>query len=437
MEIDKLKQEYDIQDIPPENPYKPILFGLFWLFLIFGILAGWAAYAPLSTSITANGEVSADINKKVVQSLEGGVIKKIYVDNGDKVKKHQLLIKLDDEEIKAKLHSLNEKYQNLLAKFARLKAQKLNRSKIDFPSDLKEEKKLEQIKVFNLMKRNLQSKIEIKQEKIKQLQEQIKGYKELIKSLKSQLSILRRDFNTKNRLYKQKLINKDKVNDLALKIQNTQGEINQKRAQILSAKKQIQAIKKEIVVEKKSFQQNVLKDYLDTKSRLADIKADIITYKTKLERTEIKAPIDGIVFGLDTHTVGAVIEPRKTILEIVPLGTKLLLDVKIDTPNISKIKNGMTATVIFPSFDNKKIDKLEGKVIYISADAIKDPREKKTYYKVKIELTPESMDKIKEFNYKLIPGMPVSAMINTGEKTLLEYLIKPLKELLLKSFNEE
>jgi epimerase transport system membrane fusion protein len=115
----------------------------------------------------------------------------------------------------------------------------------------------------------------------------------------------------------------------------------------------------------------------------------------------------------------------------------LILDVKIEPQYITKVKVGQPATVIFPSFDNKKIDKLDGNVTYVSADSFKDPRQNISYYKAKIELTKDSMDIIKKFGYTLVPGMPVSAMINTGKKTLLDYLIKPLQELLLKSFNEE
>jgi len=437
MNIEKLKEEYEIHEVPPSNPKSSIAFGIIWLFIIFVVLAGWAAYAPLSTSIATSGEVSADVNKKVVQSLEGGVIKKIYVDNGDKVKKDQLLIKLDDKDIKAQLKSFSTKYQELLAKFARLEAQKLNKPTIVFSKEVSKEKKEEQLKVFELMKKNLNSKIEIKKNKIKQFEQQIQGLKEIIDSFNKQLAILNKEINIKRKLFKEKLINREKINDLELKIQNIKGEIKQKKTQILSAKEQIEATKKEIDLEKKSFKQNILKEYIETKSKLSDIKAKIVFYNTKLDRTNIKAPISGIIVGLTSHTVGAVIEPRKTILEIIPGDAKLVLDVKVEPPHISKVHEGLIATVIFPSFDNKKIDKLEGKVIYVSADSIKDPREKLSYYKVKIELTPESMEKIRNLGYSLIPGMPVSAMINTGEKTLLEYLIKPLQELVMKSFNEE
>ncbi len=162
MNTEKLRDEYGVEELPPANPKTPIILGLILLFTIFVALAGWASWAPLATTISTVGEVSADVNKKVVQSLEGGVIKAIYVDNGDHVKKGQLLIKLEDKDIKSQLETSNDKYQELLAKFARLQAQRRDEETIEFPDELKDEaKKRNQIRVFNLMRKNLSSKIGI------------------------------------------------------------------------------------------------------------------------------------------------------------------------------------------------------------------------------------------------------------------------------------
>jgi len=324
--------------VPSSNDSKVIVFGLSIIFTVFILLGGWMAYAPLAASSVAVGIVSADLDKKTIQHLEGGIVEKIYVKDGDSVKKGDLLLKLQDIQYKGKLV---------------------------------------------------------------QLEKQIMGYNSLIKSKKNRVESLDEEIIEWSKLFEQQLVDKQRIRELKREKNLLEGEI------------------------------------ANTKAEIAKFKEQIIVIKDSLTRTQIKAPINGTVLGLDIHTIGGVISPGAVILDIVPNNSKLVVVAQVPTTDIDKVTTGLLSDIRFSAFNLNQAHVVEGKVIHVSADSFVNETTGAPYYEAKVEVTAKGKEQIKEYNFNLVPGMPAEVMINIGERTPFSYFIKPFKDMLARGFNEE
>jgi epimerase transport system membrane fusion protein len=336
---EKPDKKDDLKEItPPSSPVWYIIFGLFLLTMVFGVMGGWMAYAPLAATSVAMGKVAPNTAKVPVQHLEGGIIDKIYAKDGQEIKRGDRLLKLDDIQIKAQMAQLNE---------------------------------------------------------------QIKGLQSALKSKRKTLQYIDEDLAEWRKLFKQKLITKDKIRVLRREKVQVEGDISRTISEIAKAKKQ----------------KIILQD--------------------RLKRTLIRASHSGIIMGLDIHAKGEVVAPGKKIAEIVPKSKKLIIEAKINPMDIDKVKVGLKSDIIFPALDMKNVPPIDGKVTYISADSVEDSKSGAYYYDAKVEVTKEGIKTLKENNLTLVTGMPATVMIHIGERTMLEYLIKPFKEVVRKAFNEE
>lgn len=423
---------------PATDDSKVIYFGFSVLILVFVIFGGWMAFAPLVASSVASGTVSADLNKKTIQHLEGGKVSAIYVKDGDKVSKGQILLKLNDIQIKANLDILSSQYQETLAMYARLEAQKENKPNINFPPELTNKKAIkDQERIFYTTKRKQQDEELVAQKKIIQIKNQIDGLKSIQKSKLQRVESLKEEVKEWESLYKEKLTDKQKIRELKREIDKLNGEIENSNSDILRLKEQIKEINTNLRLQKETFEKETLEQFVKTKTNLSDLKSKIQATQDTLNRTNIKSPIDGIVVGMQIHTVGAVIKPGEKLMDIVPLNAKLVVVAKVNTTDIDKVKPGLEADLLFPAFNMKKLHVIKGRVIHVSADSFVDEQKGISYYEAKIEITKEGMDELKKNNFILIPGMPAQAMIHIGDRTLLSYLLKPFSLMLKRSFNEE
>ncbi len=423
--------------LPPSDPTKIVLFGIVLLIVVFGVIGGWMAYAPLASSSVANGKVVIGGVKQKVQSLDGGRVKAIYINDGDIVKKDTLLIKLDDVQIEEALKNLKSQYQNTMVEYARLKAELENKNKINFPNNIDKHLIETQKSIFKTRKKSLNDERLISKKRVIQAKKQIGSLKALINSNKRRLKDVIEQKREQQILFKQRLINKLKIQELEKEENLLKGDIASKRADILRLREKIGEIETQELLSKKKFREDVLNKLVQTQSEIEKLKAQIATSEDKLKRTEIKAPIGGAIVGLKVHTIGDVIRPGADILEIVPADYKPLIVAYVNLKDIDKVKIGEKSIVTFPAFNMKNMQPIEGKVIYISADSMKNKDLRGYFYKAKIELTEKSKKELNDNNLTLVSGMPVVAMINTGNRTMLDYLIKPFVDMFRKSFNEE
>lgn len=425
-------------EMPSHNDSKVIGFGLSVIFIVFVLIGGWMAFAPLASSSVAIGKVSADTDKKTVQHLEGGKVTAIYVKDGDKVKKGQLLIKLRDVQIKAQLDILKAQYQDSIALFARLQAQRDGDKSINFPAELTDLNAIQDQKsIFETSIKTLRDEKIITANRIEQLKNQISGLESLIDSKKKRLASITEEKLEWEELYAQRLVDKQRIRELKRENNSIEGDLAQTGSEISKLHEQISETQTQQLLREKELQKETLQRYVETKSLISDLTSKIIANQDTLDRTNIVAPIDGTVVGLSLHTVGGIINPSNPVLEIIPHNTKLLVIAQVQTTDIDKVKNGLLADIMFSAFNLKQVHVIQGKVIHVSADSFIDEVSGMPYYEAKIEVNKKGIETLKENNFVLVSGMPAQVMINLGDRTALSYLVKPFTEMLGRGFNEE
>ncbi len=424
--------------MPLQDDTSVIRFGLAVIFVVFVVLGVWAAFAPLATSSVASGKVSADLGKKTIQHLEGGIIEAIYVKDGDKVKKDQILMKLSDVQVKAQLNILRAQYQDGIAQLARLKAQRDGLKHVEFPKDLTDADAIKnQTNIFVSANKSIEDEAMIANKKILQLQSQITGTSSLIESKQNRLVSIAEEVSEWEDLYKQRLVDKQKIRDLQRESNMVEGDLANAKSETARLKEQINEVSTQKLLKEKQFQNDTLQKYVETETRISDLKSKIIANEDILSRSSIVSPIDGTIVGLSSHTVGGVISPSKPILEIIPEDAKLLVIAHVSTVDIDKVVVGLKAEIKFSAFNLRQVLATEGKVIHVSADIFTDEATHTPYYEAKIEVTKEGQKILEDHAFVLVSGMPAEVMINIGDRTALNYMIKPFREMLGRSFNEE
>ena len=424
--------------MPSHDDSSVIRFGLAVIFVVFVLTGGWMAFAPLASSSVAIGSVSADRDKKTIQHLEGGKVTGIFVKDGDKVKKGQILLKLRDVQIKAQLDILNAQYQDVIALFARLEAQRDNKEFIKFPEELTDKNAIkDQQNIFVTTSKTQEDEKIITNNRIVQIENQINGLNSLISSKKRRVASITEEILEWETLYKQRLVDKQRIRELKRENNMIDGELSSTESEISKLKEQVSEIKTQQLLREKEFKKETLQRYVEAKSLMSDLKSKIIANQDTLDRTNIVSPIDGTVVGLSLHTVGGIIPPGKEILEIVPHNSKLLVIAQVQTTDIDKVKVGLVADIMFSAFNLKQVKVIKGEVIHVSADSFIDEVSGMPYYEAKIEVTAEGIETLKDNEFTLVSGMPAQVMINLGDRTALSYLVKPFSEMLNRSFNEE
>ena len=424
--------------MPSSDDSSVIKFGLSLLFIVFVVFGGWMGFAPLASSSVADGKVSAGSDKKTIQHLEGGKVTAIYVKDGDKVKKGQILLKFRDVQTKAQLDILNAQYQDAIALYARLKAQRDKRKVISFTSELTDENaRKDQENIFVKTAQTIRDEKIISKNQIFQLENQINGLQSLMISKKERLESITEEKLEWEDLFKQRLVDKQKIRELKRENLKIVGNIASTESEIAKLNEQISETKNQQLLRETKFQKEVLQKYVEAKSLVSDLKSKIIANQDTLDRTTVLSPIDGTIVGFSMHTVGGVVDRGTVILEIVPNNSKLLVIAKVQTTDIDKVRVGLVADVMFSAFNLKQVHVIQGEVMHVSADSFVDDVSGMSYYEAKIEVTREGIEVLKENKFILVSGMPAQVMIQLGDRTALSYLVKPFTEMLTGSLNEE
>lgn len=424
--------------MPSGDDSKVIAFGLGVLIVVFVIFGGWMAFAPLSSASVAVGKVSADSEKKSVQHFQGGTISKILIKEGDLVKKDQTLIILDVLQAKAELESYKRQYMDSMASFARLVAQRDDLNSIDFPLEVTDVNIIEDHKnIFYTTTKSLKDQKEISQQRVVQLQNQISGLKSLIDVRKNRIISLKEELKEWEVLYAQQLVDKIKIRDINREINSLEGEIASSNAEIAKLGEQINEIKTQQLLTEKEFRNQVLDQIVQVQNIISDLKSKISSLEDVFQKSEIKAPISGNVVGLSTTSEGAVIRPGDDILQIIPENSDLIVTAQVSITDIDKVQVGLLSDIRFSAFNLQQAHVIEGEVIHISADRFTDEATGEPYYEAKIKVTKKGEERLKEYGFKLLPGMPAEVMINIGSRTPLSYFVKPFTDMISRGFNEE
>jgi len=414
--------------------------------LLVGIFGVWGSFAPLSSSVPAPGKVIVASNNRIVQHLEGGIVRSILVKDGDSVSYKQPLVKLDTTQVKAQLSIALGKFYEDIAMESRLIAERDNSAAIHFSDELSEMEESfakntmidGQRREFEVRRQELEDQKMVYMQRIEQLQSQIRGLNATIDAKSALSGSYNEEIKEWEELYREQLIDKMKLRDIKREKMRNDGDIANAKADISRAKAQIAEMNAQILAQKQTYYKDVAKSLREVQAELSDLRSRIAAFKDTLERTSITAPVDGIVTNLKIHTIGGVIPAGQPILEIVPKGEPLVIEGKVPANEVSNVHEGLETEIRFPNFAHiKSLNVVKGKVIFIAPDAVIEEKTQALYYPVKIQITPEGEAELQRHKLFLQSGMPADTMIVTGSRTFADYMIKPLEKMFDRSFNEQ
>jgi HlyD family secretion protein len=431
----------------PRSARGPTLFGIVVLcvsVLGFGV---WGGTAPIAGAVVASGMFVATGQNKIIQHLEGGVIREIAVREGDRVEPGEILVHLDETAPRAELRRLELRHTRLLAMDARLQAEMREQSDISFPPDLLaapddadaitivENQRL----TFEARRKALDSEIATIKDGINALQERVNGSKVQMAGVHEQLKLLDEEIEAKSHLLKSGFVRKPELLVLQRAYANLQGEIGRLQGEMGDARERIARANEQIAGVKKTAIKTAVEQLHEVRSELHDVRERIRAARGVLDRVKITAPVKGVVVKLRYHTAGGVIEAGKNIMELLPLDAELIIEVRIRPQDIDSVKRGQHAMVRLTALSQRITPMISGEVIYLSADAL--PDEKKgaqqapsDIYVARVKLDALEASALQGFTPT--PGMPADVFITTVERTFFEYLTKPIRDSMARAFRE-
>lgn len=407
--------------------------GTLILLLVFVGFFGWAYMAPLDAASPAPGKIVVEGQRKVVQHLEGGMLSELFVRAGDRVKKNQVLARLDSTQIKANLEVLSGQLIGVLAKMARLEAEREGLEEITLPAiaTIQAEAQFsavveEQRALLLKRRRSILGEIDILDRRTEQLASKFSALEQSIVTQEQLLESYKLEHNKLKKLLDQGYVDESKINDLSRRIVEVTGNIQQLQADAKTTEIQIGETKLQIIQKQTVYDADVQNQYAELQAKKLQIEEQLRVARDKLARIEIKAPSSGRILEVEVTTIGGIIGSGKPFITIVPEEEVLLIEAQVNPVDVERVKEGQAAEVQIPAFDMTKMPKVYATVISISPDAISSQSGRQSYYKAVLSIPDEEL--LKFGGSMLIPGMPVTVLIKTGERTLWEYLMKPLRK---------
>jgi len=416
--------------------------GFIILFVMIGLFGTWSFVAPIDSSALATGVVVVKSHRKTIQHLEGGIVSQINVRDGDLVSVGDILLTLDDTQVKAQIKILQGQFISASAISSRLKTERQQTKEIIFSTELKQLKDSRvqeategQTQIFLARRNSLQGELAILKQRIQQLSLKIKGLKTQQQSNHQLLALYAEEITDLKELLVDGFADKQRLRELQRQHTQANSDIAALITEIASTQMQQGETKLQILQTERKFQEEVATQLEEVNSELFSIAEQLVVAKNQDQRSAILAPVKGMIIGMAAHTTGGVIGPGQAILDIVPEDEELIINAQVAPLDIDRIQIGTKAEVRFSAFNSKTTPVMEGRVQTISADSLLDEVTGMQYYQAKIELTPESYKRLG--GLVLIPGMPAEVLINTGERTMFEYLVQPLTDAFARSFIEE
>ena len=411
-------------------------------FLAVG-LGGWAATAEIAGALIAQGSLVVDSNVKKVQHPTGGVVGEVRARDGDRVKAGDILVRLDETVTGANLAIITKGLTELYARKARLGAERDGADSVPAPKQLADktndpdvqEALASERKLFELRRTARLGQKGQLQQRIKQLQEQITGLTAQQAAKAKEMEIIAQELQGVRDLWAKNLIQINRLTSLEREEARLQGERGQLIATAAEAKGKIVETELQILQVDQEFTSDVAKELRDTDSKIGEYVERKVTAEDQLKRTDLRAPQDGIVFQSTANTVGGVITAGDPVMLIVPEADTLLVEAKVEPKDIDQVQFGQPVVLRFSAFNMRTTPEINGTVLRVGADTSTDQRTGQSYYLVRIAMTAEEVAKLGEV--KLTPGMPVEAFIQTGNRTVMSYLVKPLHDQLKRAFREK
>lgn len=423
---------------------KYLIFGLFAIVvLVFG-LGGWAAIANISGAVVATGQVQVKGNSKRIQHREGGIVGKILVANGDRVKAGDLLIRLDATLVQTNLAVIEKQLIEFTAREARLLAERDDKPAIVFPDWLTElQANNDQVAVDALRgeKRLFETRYDMLIGQVAQLNERVEQFKMQTEGLGSQrdakeqeMVIIGEELESLEDLLARGLVSKPRVMELKRNSTRLQGEHGALISEIAVAGGRISETKLSMIQVKQDRQQEVLSLLGEVQAQIVRLTEQRTAAQDQLRRIDVRAPQTGVIHQLAFHTIGGVVQPGETIMNIVPEGFDLIVEARVTPTDRDQIEAGQKAVITFSAFSQRTTPNANGTVTTISPDLTVDEATGMSFFTAQI--APDDGEIERLGNLDLVPGMPAETFIQTGNRTVLSFLLKPLSDNLRRSFRE-
>lgn len=411
--------------------------------LTFGVLGGWAATAPLDSAVVASGLVTSASNRKTVQHFEGGMISEIRTAEGNSVKQGEVLFVLDSTQARAGVEIILNQFHQNLAREARLNAELIGAREIQFPvelANLKLDPSVTQVlndqkRQFEERRNSLDGQVAILRSRRDQLRTEIEGVDREHQSTIQQVAFLEDELTGLRTLFEKGLQPKSRLLALEREKARLDGNIGRLTAERAKAESGIGEAELQIQQLRQRQQEEVGKELVEVREKINDLRQRLPVARDVFRRLEVMAPTDGTVQNLKFFTPGAVIRAGEPLLDIVPANDDLIVQAHVSPLDVNSVTAGSHSEVRFPSFKSRTLPTIFGNVTSISKDRLMDDATKQPYFLALIKVDTAHIPE--EFRSKLTPGLNAEIILPTGERTVLAYLVDPLRDTMRKTFREK
>jgi HlyD family secretion protein len=417
--------------------------GLRILLLAVVLGGGWLTLVPLAGAVVVPGNLVVQSDVKAIQHPTGGIIAEIKVDNGNHVAAGDLLVRLDATQVKAGMQAIGKQLNEQRAKIARLSAERDGLDQPDYPPELTSRADDDNVRAViasenSLFKARLntrQSQKDLLQGRVSQLNDEIGGMQAQSDSKSKQIDLINGELAGVQDLYDKHLVPLTRLTTLQREAARIDGERGQLVSSVAETKSKIGEAQLQIVKTDQDFRSEVVKDLGEAQAKEGELIEKFVAARDQLNRIEVRAPNSGTIHQLAVHTIGGVIKAGETIMEVVPDSDELQVEAHVQPKDIDHVHMGQSAFVRFSAFNQRTTPQLSGQVSFVSPDITTDQKSNSTFYTVRIVMSEDERHRLG--SSQLIPGMQAEVFVQTGKRTMLSYLMKPITEQLRRAFVEE
>lgn len=441
--------EDEDQATGPDDPRREIRIGAMIAFGFFVILLGWAAFAPLDAAVNAQGVIAVSGNRQSVQHRDGGVVTAIHVREGQKVPAGAVLIEMAAPDLRASERALTSDYLTLLAQRSRLMAERLGQGGVPPPAEfasLSAEDRILATQAMALQKAQFQARrgsISAQQsvlgQRSAQLGQQQSGYAAQRDSLQEQQRLIQLEIDGLRELEAKGFASKNRLRALERAYADLKGREAAMKAEMARAGEGMGETRMQAVTIRSEALEQIATELRDTQSRLSEVLPKLISTREQLQRAQVRAPATGQVVGLTVFTVGGVVAPGSTLMEIVPNNRNLVIQAQVSPADADDVYPGQKTQIRFLSVNNSTLPLLSGKVRTISADSFTDEKSGQSYFRAEVEVPQSELNKVRGAigQGSVRPGLPVDVVLNVRPRTALQYLLEPLTRNFWRSLREQ
>jgi len=422
---------------------RPALAGAAIIVAAFGFAGAFAARAPLDSAAVAQGQIEVDSRRKPIQHLEGGIVQDILVRESESVRKDQVLFRLESTSARANTEMLRKQLDAAMAQQARLTAELDRKPAVAFPAELLARRAIPETataiaseeRQFAERRQSLDNQVRVFESRLAQTEQDITGRSRQEIAMQAQIDSMAGELDKVAPLAERGLFPHNRVLGLQRDKLKLEGDLGQTRADIARLTKQREEIGVQIDQTTQKFREDAAKDLAEARGRLSDLREKLAIAGDVLTRVEIRAPVAGVVQNIKVAGVGAVVKAGDTIADLVPVEDSLVVTAQVSPLDVDSVAVGQKAELKFTSFSTRRVPTMFGRVDSVSADAIYNESSKQSYYLARVAVDRAAIPAT--IASRLTPGMPAEVLIVTGERTVLDYLVGPLANMLSKGMREE